>query len=132
MALTHEYMKHRSGYSFGVGVCWVRVFTGSPGDAPVVVCEELAGSLDGMSSQIAAEVIKEHFDGALPKLPVPLLWIERRPPRRRGPTKYFLLTFPSYEPRPVAAGFVRRLTLGTPRREPLSRREVAVLTGEDV
>jgi hypothetical protein len=131
--LKHEYMSQRRGYAFGAGCCWIRVYEGEPGDAPVVVCEELPGAggagVSEMSSQLAAEVITEHFADGLPELPRPLLWIEHRPARRRGPGRYALLTFPSYRPRPAGAGFVRRLTLGTPCREPLTPEEVAVLTG---
>ena len=132
MNLTHEYIKHRSGYSFEAGCCWIRVYEGELGDAPVVVCEELPGMEDAaeMSAQLAAEVIGEHFSGGLPDLARPLLWIEHRPARRRGPGRYTLLTFPSYAPRPVGAGFVRRVTLGDPQREPLSPEEVAILTKE--
>jgi hypothetical protein len=74
-------------------------------------------------------VILEHFAGGLPDLPRPLLWVEHRPARRRGPGRYTLLTFPSYRSRPAGVGFVRRVTLGAPRREPLSPEEVAILTG---
>ena len=102
-------------------------------DAPVVICEELpdVGDVAEMAGQLAAEVILEHFAGALPYLPRPLLWIEHRPARRRGPGRYALLTFPSYRPRHVGAGFVRRVSLGAPRREPLISGEVAILTGEE-
>jgi hypothetical protein len=131
--LKHEYMSHRRGYTFGAGCCWIRVYEGEPGDAPVVVCEELPGAggagVSEMSSQLAAEVITEHFADGLPELPRPLLWIEHRPARRRGPGRYALLTFSSYQPRPAGPGFVRRVTLGAPRREPLTPDEVAVLTG---
>jgi hypothetical protein len=132
MNLTHEYMHHRSGYRFGAGCCWIRVYEGAAGDAPVVVCEELpdVGDVVEMAGQLAAEVILEHFAGALPDLPRPLLWIEHRPARRRGAGRYALLTFPSYSPRQVGAGFVRRVTLGAPRREDLTSGEVAILTGE--
>lgn len=132
MNLTHEYIRHRAGYSFGAGCCWIRIYEGEPGDAPVVLCEEVPGvgaDLAEMSSQLAAEVIGEHFPDGLPDLPRPLLWIERRV-RRRGPGRYYLLTFPSYVPRPAAPGFVRRVTLGAPTREPLSAGEVAALVGE--
>jgi hypothetical protein len=65
----------------------------------------------------------------LPDLPRPLLWIEHRPARRRrGLGRYALLTFPSYRPRHVGAGFVRRVTLGAPTREPLSPEETVILT----
>jgi hypothetical protein len=134
MNLTHEYIRHRRGYAFGAGCCWIRVYEGEPGDAPVVVCEELpeagGAGVSEMASQLAAEVILEHFADRLPDLPCPLLWIEHRPSRRRGPGRYNLLTFPSYHPRPAGAGFVRRMTLGTPRREDLTPDEVAILTGE--
>ena len=132
MNLTHEYIRHRSGYSFEAGCCWIRIYEGESGDAPVVVCEELpdVGHVAEMAGQLAAEVILEHFAGALPDLPRPLLWIEHRPARRRGPGHYALLTFPSYSPRQVGAGFVRRVTLGAPRREDLTSDEVAILTGE--
>jgi hypothetical protein len=134
MNLTHEYIRHRMGYAFGAGCCWIRVYEGEAGDAPVVVCEELpevgGAGVSEMASQLAAEVILEHFSDGLPDLLCPLLWIEHRPARRRGPGRYNLLTFPSYHPRPAGAGFVRRMTLGTPRREDLTPEEVAILTGE--
>ena len=132
MNLTHEYIRHRSGYSFEAGCCWIRVYEGTAGDAPVVVCEELpdVGDVAEMAGQLAAEVILEHFADGLPDLPRPLLWIEHRPARRRGPGRYTLLTFRSYYPRPSGAGFVRRMTLGAPRREPLVPEEVIILTGE--
>jgi hypothetical protein len=134
MNLTHEYIRHRRGYAFGAGCCWIRVYEGEPGDAPVVVCEELpevGGALvSEMAAQLAAEVILEHFVDGLPDLPRPLLWIEHRPARRRGPGRYTLLSFSSYHPRPAGAGFVRRVTLGAPTREQITPDEVAILTGE--
>jgi hypothetical protein len=132
MNLTHEYMRHRSGYRFEAGCCWIRVYEGEAGDAPVVVCEELprVGGITEMAGQLAAEVIVEHFVGGLPDLPRPMLWIEHRPARRRGPGRYALLSFPSYRPRPLGAGFVRHMTLGAPTREPLTPQEVTILTGE--
>jgi hypothetical protein len=136
MNLSHEYIRHRRGYSFAAGCCWIRIYEGEEGDAPVVVCEELPGvggaGVAEMAEQLAAEVILEHFTGDLPELPRPMLWIEHRPARRRGRGRYALLTFTSYQPRPAGAGFVRRMTLGgAPRREPLRPEEVAVLTGEE-
>lgn len=132
MALTHEYIRHRSGYSFGAGAAWIRIYRTRSNDAPVVVCEEVPGveseSADEMASELAAEVVDEHFSDGLPDLPVPMLWIEYRPPRRHGPGKYSLLTFPSYTPRLAAAGFTRRLTLGPPKRTRLTPREAASLT----
>ncbi len=131
MSLSHEYIHHRLGYRFGTRCCWIRIYEGEPGDAPVVVCEEIVG-VSGMSEYLAAEVIREHFPGALPDLPRPLLWIEHRRARKRGPGRYALLTFPSYAPRPEGVGFTRRVTLGPPRREPLAPYEVATLTGGEV
>src|SRR3954470_15722627 len=131
MNLTHEYMHHRTGYRLGAGCCWVMIYKGAEGDAPVVVCEQLPRVGDvatrEVSGFLAAEVIREHFSDGLPNLPRPLLWIEHRPARRRGPGKYFLHTFPSYQPRTVGAGFVRRVTLGTSHREPLAPSEAAIL-----
>ncbi len=134
MNLTHEYIHHRSGYRFGAGCCWIRVYEGAAGDAPVVICEELpdVGDVAEMAGQLAAEVILEHFAGALPDLPRPLLWIEHRPARRRGPGRYALLDFPSYSPLPRGAGFIRRVTLGAALREPLTPGEVVILTDEEV
>lgn len=134
MGLTHEYIHHRRGYRFGAGCCWIRIYLGRARDAPVVVCEGLpeVGCADPteMAGNLAAEVILEHFADGLPDLPRPLLWISHHPARKRGPGRYFLLTFPSYTPRPEAAGFVRRVTLGRPERERLSPEEVETLTGE--
>ncbi len=136
MNLTHEYIRHRSGYSFGAGCCWIRIYEGEPGDAPVVVCEELpefgGANVAEMAEQLAAEVITEHFADGLPELPRPLLWIEHRPARRRGPGRYALLDFPSYSPLPRGAGFIRRVTLGAALREPLTPGEVVILTDEEV
>ncbi len=134
MSLTHEYMHQRTGYRLGSGSCWIRVYKGADCDAPVIVCEELPGgggaATDETSGYLAAEVIQEHFAGGLPNLPRPLLWIEHRPARRRGPGRYFLHAFPSYRPRVVGAGFVRRVTLGTSLREPLRPAEVDALIRE--
>ncbi|MBA3951329.1 MAG: hypothetical protein H0X57_05545 [Rubrobacter sp.] len=100
----------------------------------MVVCEELPEAGGTLTKEaagyLAAEVIRDHFPDGLPELERPMLWIEHRPARRRGPGKYFLHTFSSYTPRFVGAGFVRRVTLGTSRREPLGPAEVATLTRE--
>lgn len=129
MSLKHEYMHHRTGYGLGAGSYWIRLYKSAAGDAPVIVCQGLLqAASDEVSGFLAAEVIREHFRNALPDLPRPLLWIEHRPARRRGPGRYFLHTFPSYNPRLVGAGFVRRVTLGEPHREPLSFSEVEALT----
>src|SRR5918997_698676 len=87
------------------------------------------GGVGGMAEQPGGEVIGEPSGAGLPALPRPLLWVEHRPARRRGPGRYALLTFPSYHPRPAGAGFVRRVTLGAPRRELLTPEEDAFLTG---
>ncbi len=133
MDLKHEYIHQRPDYRFGTRCCWIRIYEGDAGDAPVVVCEEMPeiGGVAEMSGYLAAEVVREHFSSRLPNLPRPLLWIEHRPGRkRRGPGRYYLLTFPSYRPRPEGMGFVRAMTLGNPRREPITAEEVAVLTGK--
>ncbi|MGI9048657.1 MAG: hypothetical protein ACR2GU_04665 [Rubrobacteraceae bacterium] len=130
MSLTHDYIHQRLGYRVGCGCCRVRIYRGGKDDAPVVLCTELpegrAAELAEMAGFLAAEVVREHFPDGLPDLPRPLLWIEVRRTRRGG--RYALLTFPSYAPRFSGAGFVRRVTLGTPEREPLVAAEVASLT----
>src|ERR687883_653233 len=64
MNLTHEYMHHRTGYRLGAGCCWIRIYKGVEGDAPVVVCEQLPRVGDvatrEVSGFLAAEVIREH------------------------------------------------------------------------
>lgn len=131
MGATYDYIHQGGCYRYGVGWCRIRIYGGVP-DAPVVLCTDLPEVRgEEMVERLAAEVIRDRFD-ALPDLPRPLLWIEHRPSRRgRGPGRYYLLTFPSYKPRPEGAGFVRRVTLGAPSREGLTPREVAVLIGED-
>lgn len=135
MNLAAEYIHHRLGYRFGAQCCWVRIYLGESGDAPVVVCEELRDSgvrISDVSEYLAAEVIRDHFPDGLPNLPSPILWIEHRPARRRGPGRYHLVRFASYTPRPTGAGFVRRETLGEPvHRETLDPEEIAVLIGEE-
>ena len=133
MNLTHEYMHHRTGY--GLGSCfWIRLYKGAEGDAPVVVCEALpeAGGVltKETAGYLAAEGIRDHFPHGPPRLQRPMLWIEHRPARPRGPGQYFLPNFPSYTPRLVGAGFVPRVPLGPSRREPLDPAEVVALTQE--
>jgi hypothetical protein len=130
---TYDYIHQGECYRYGVGWCRIRIYPGEAGgDAPVVLCSELPEDRGvGMVERLAAEVVRDRFASGLPDLPRPILWIEHRPSRRgRGPGRYVLLTFPTYRPRLEGAGFVRRVTLGTPHREPLTPREVAVLTGE--
>jgi hypothetical protein len=129
----YDYIHQGECYRYGVGWCRIRIYPGeTSSDAPVVLCSELPEDRSAdMVERLAAEVIKERFAEGLPDLPRPILWIEHHPPRRgHGPGRYALLTFPTYQPRLVGAGFVRRVTLGTPRRDPLSPSEVAILTGE--
>jgi hypothetical protein len=129
----YDYIHQGRCYRYGVGWCRIRIYPGEDaGDAPVVLCSELPEERStGMVERLAAEVIRDRFASGLPDLPRPVLWIEHRPPRRgRGPGRYALLTFPTYRPRLEGAGFVRRVTLGAPRREPLTPREVEILTGE--
>jgi hypothetical protein len=129
----YDYIHQGECYRYGVGWARIRIYSGeTAADAPVVLCSELPEDRgDEMVERLAAEVIRERFASGLPDLPRPLLWIEHRPSRRgRGPGRYALLTFPTYYPRLEGVGFVRRVTLGAPRREPLTPREVAVLTGE--
>jgi hypothetical protein len=135
--LAREYMHQRSGYRLGTGCFWVRIYQGEPGDAPVVVCSPsmeigCADDASEASRYLAAEVIREFFVGKLPDLPRPLLWIVHRPGRRqRGPGRYYLLCFASYRPKTEGLGFVKRVSLGAPEREPLTPEEVAVLIGEE-
>jgi hypothetical protein len=129
----YDYIHQGGNYRYGVGWCRIRIYPGeADGDAPVVLCSELPEDWGaGMVERLAAEVVRDRFASDLPDLPRPVLWIEHRPSRRgRGPGRYSLLTFHTYRPRLEGAGFVRRVTLGTPHREPLTPREVAVLTGE--
>ena len=97
----------------------------------MVLCSDLPEERgDEMVERLAAEVVRDRFASGLPDLPRPVLWIEHRPSRRgRGPGRYYLLAFPTYCPRHEGAGFVRRITLGAPNREPLTLREVEILTG---
>ena len=130
----HDYIHQRRGYRMGVGCCRIRVYREDERDAPVVLCSELprggSAELAELAGYLAAEVLREWFPQGLPELPRPLLWIEHRPPRKNdGPGRHTLLTFPDYTPRPEGVGFVRRVTLGTPTREPLTLAEVSVLTG---
>ncbi len=129
----YDYIHQGGCYRYGVGWARIRIYPGeTTGDAPVILCSELPEDRGvEMVERLAAEVIRDRFTDSLPDLPRPLLWIEHRPSRRgRGPGRYALLTFPTYRPRLEGVGFVRRVTLGAPRREPLTPREVAVLTSE--
>lgn len=129
----HDYVHQGRGYRLGVGWCRVRIYAAPrDGDAPVVLFTDLFGGEGAdFAPFLAAEVLGDRFGGGLPDLPRPVLFVEHHPPRRRGPGRYYLLDFPHYEPRPAGAGFVRKMTLGTPSREPLTPAEVASLIGED-
>jgi hypothetical protein len=129
----YDYIHQGGCYRYGVGWARIRIYTGQDSsDAPVVLCSELPEDRgDEMVERLAAEVIRDRFPSGLPGLPRPVLWIEHRPSRRgRGPGRYALLTFSTYQPRLIGAGFARHVTLGTPSREPLSPREVKILTDE--
>ena len=129
----YDYIHQGECYRYGVGWARIRIYPGeTDDDAPVILCSELPENRgDEMVERLAAEVIRDRFADSLSDLPRPLLWIEHRSSRRgRGPGRYALLTFPTYRPRLEGVGFVRRVTLGAPRREPLTPREVAVLTSE--
>jgi hypothetical protein len=129
----YDYIHQGGCYRYGVGWARIRIYPGETGrDAPIVLCSELPENRgDEMVESLAAEVVRDRFSSGLPDLPRPVLWIEHRPSRRgRGPGRYALLTFPTYRPRLIGVGFVRRVTLGTPRRESLSPREVKILTGD--
>lgn len=131
--LIHEYMKHRSGYSLGAGGCWVRIYGSPPGDAPVVLCEVMSGGIsEAASSQIAAEVVRDHFPDGLPEVARPLLWIEHTRHRRSGKSRFSLVSFESYRPIPVPIGFANRVTLGEAVRERISAAEVEALIGEKI
>lgn len=132
----YDYIHQGRCYRYGVGWARIRIYAGeTPGDAPVILCSELPeGAGERMVERLAAEVVRDRFPEGLPDLPRPLLWIEHVPsPRRKGRRhgKYFLLTFPAYQPRPEGFGFIRRFTLGPPARERLTLREVEALTGEE-
>jgi hypothetical protein len=129
----YDYIHQGGCYRYGVGWCRIRIYPGEVADdAPVVLCSELPEDRsDEMVERLAAEVVRDRFVPGLPDLPRPVLWIEHRPSRKgRGPGRYMLLTFPTYNPQLEGAGFVRRVTLGAPHREPLTPREVRILTGE--
>jgi len=128
----YDYIHQGECYRYGVGWARIRIYPGPmSGDAPVILCSDLPEERgDEMIERLAAEVVRDRFASGLPDLPRPVLWIEHRPSRRRrGPGRYALLTFPTYRPRHEGTGFVRRVTLGAPQREPLTTREVEILTG---
>jgi hypothetical protein len=131
----YDYIHQGGCYRYGVGWCRIRIYPGkAAGDASVVLCSDLPEERGAeMIERLAAEVIRDRFPSSLPELPRPVLWIEHHPSRKgRGPGRYTLLTFPTYYPRLIGAGFIRRITLGTPRRESLTPHEVAILTGEEL
>ena len=130
----YDYIHQGECYRYGVGWCRIRIYPGeNAGDAPVILCSDLPEDRgDEMVERLAAEVIRDRFASGLPDLPRPVLWIEYRPSRRRrGPGRYTLQSYPTDRPRLEGAGFVRRVTLGPPRREPLTPYEVAILTGKE-
>ncbi|TCJ19935.1 hypothetical protein E0L93_03005 [Rubrobacter taiwanensis] len=134
--LARDYICRMEGFRCGGGVCRIRIYRGERlGDAPVVICSELAGeevaNISLLAEYIAGEVICEHFPGGLPDLPRPLIWIEQHFTFEGDPREYSLVSFPFYRPRPDGLGFDRRMVLGTPRRETITAAEVAALVGEE-
>uniref|UniRef100_UPI00235F9580 hypothetical protein n=1 Tax=Rubrobacter calidifluminis TaxID=1392640 RepID=UPI00235F9580 len=71
----------------------MRIYRGDPGDAPVVLFEDLPLEQRFEAAEntgcLAAEVLEELGPDSLPALPRPVLWIEHRPARRHGPGRYF-------------------------------------------
>ena len=130
MHLATDYVHSTSGR----GRCRVRVFLPSDPerDMPVVVCTELPDGRGpggaGDAQRIAGSVID-----AL-GLPVPLVWIEHRPPKGtdgRGET-FDLVTFGHYEVREIVRseeeGPVKEI--GPPSWKRLDRGSVEVLVGQ--
>ena len=130
MHLATDYVHPTSGR----GRCRVRVFLPSnpERDMPVVVCSEFPDnrgrSVAGAVARIAGSVID-----AL-KLPVPLVWIEHRPPKATdGRAETFdLVTFGHYEVREtVRAGEEGPIKeIGPPSWKRLDRESVEVLVGQ--
>ena len=118
----------------GRGRCRVRFFLPSDPerDMPVVVCSELSDNrgrgVAGAAERIAGSVID-----AL-GLPVPLVWIEHRPPKGTdGRAEMFdLVTFGHYEVREIVRteeeGPVKEI--GPPRWKRLDRAAVEVVVGQ--
>ena len=118
----------------GRGRCHVRIFLPDDPerDAPVVICTELPDNNRGRSATNAAERIEGSVIDAF-KLPVPLVWIEHRLPKRTdGRTETFdLVTFEHYEVREIVRaeeeGPIKEI--GPPRWKRLDRGSVEVLVG---
>ena len=115
------------------GKCRIRIYLSKEeGDAPVVICSELANtqgsSVTYCAHQIAAEVIRYH------SLPIPV-WIEYYPPEATtGASETIeLVVFSSYEVRERAPYLGEiRLTIGEPTWKPLDRQSVETLVGEKI
>ena len=130
MHLATDYVHPTSGR----GVCRVRVFLPSDPerDMPVVVCTELPDdrgrSVASAAERIAGSVIDDLG------LPVPLVWIEHRPPKGTdGRAETFdLVVFGHYEVREIVRtveeGPIKEI--GPPRWKRLDRGSVEVLVGQ--
>ena len=119
----------------GRGRCRVRVFLPSDPerDMPVVVCSDLPDHRGRSVASSAAQRIAGSVIDAL-KLPVPLVWIEHRPPKAtdsRAET-FDLVTFGHYEVREIVRaeeeGPIKEI--GPPSWKRLDRGSVEVLVGQ--
>ncbi len=120
----------------GRGRCRVRIFLPDDPerDAPVVVCSEVPNnpgrSVTNAADRIAGDVINAF------RLPVPVVWIEHRPPETTdGTTETFdLVVFAHYEVREIvrsiAEGPVKEV--GPPTWKALDRVTVEALVGRAV
>jgi hypothetical protein len=121
---THDYLHHYRGYWSEGGRCRIRIYN-EDGQAPVVICSQLADNLNtsvtNMAEYLAAEVIVEH------SLPIPLTWIEHYPQHEREIGEYSLMRFSSWELEEVHLG-VRRCRVGRPQWSPLPSTMLVLLT----
>ncbi|MDP9457092.1 MAG: hypothetical protein M3Q60_15240 [Actinomycetota bacterium] len=129
MRLATDYVHPTSGRGF----CRVRVFLPSDPerDMPVVVCTELPDRR-GRSVANAAERIAGSVIDAL-GLPVPLVWIEHRPPKGTdGRSETFdLVTFGHYEVREIVrAEEGSTKEIGPPSWKRIDRESVEALVGQ--
>lgn len=136
MHLAIDYVHPFRGPAGARSQCRVRIYVPDEegealGDAPVVVCSELANnpgtSITNAAEQLAAEVIKHH------KLLVPI-WIEHYPPESTdGRAETFdLVVFGHHEAREIVRGGVLRTEIGPPTWKRLDRESVEVLVGQQL
>ena len=147
MRRTREFLHAYRGYHPPGAVCRIAVYeeprpAGAVGRPPIVLATELPEnrntSITNMAECPAAEVIARCFPdwpawlAALPPDTPPLVWIEHYPADRVLPDRYRLVTFSHYRPAPTerhTGGRGRRLTLGTPRWQPVAPVTVGRLLG---